>query len=90
MAKRHNDPMVSSHKSKSVLRQPYTKNHFKHFTENLVAIVLILITVTSLSFAAANFFGKNHPSPLTQEASSTSSLVHAIYFKSDEHDSVSF
>ncbi|OQY22287.1 MAG: hypothetical protein B6I37_07445 [Desulfobacteraceae bacterium 4572_35.2] len=85
MKKRHDNPPINPHKSISVLRQPYTTRRFKHFTENLVAIVLVLITVTSLSFAAANFFGKSNPLALTQEASS---LVPAIYFKNEDHDSV--
>lgn len=85
MNQRHDNPSINPHKSTSVLRQPYTKNRFKHFTENIVAVVLILITVTSLSFAAANFFGDKTPSALTQEASS---LVPAIYFKNEERDSV--
>lgn len=85
MDKRHDNPQINPHKSTSVLRQPYTSNRFKHFTENIVAIVLILITVTSLSFAAANFFGKNNSSSLTQEASS---LVPAIYFINEQRDSV--
>lgn len=85
MKKRLNNPSINQHKSSSVLRQPYTRNRFKHFTENLVAIVLILITVTSLSFAAANFFGETKSSSLTQKASS---LVPAIYFKSEESESV--
>lgn len=85
MNKRHDNPSINTHKSTSVLRQPYTKNRLKHFTENILAVVLILITVTSLSFAAANFFGENKPSAFTQEASS---LIPAIYFESEECDSV--
>lgn len=86
MNKRHDNSPINPHKSISVLRQPYTRNRFKHFTENLVAIVLVLITVTSLSFAVTNFFGPNNSSTITQEASS---LVPAIYFKNEERDSVS-
>ncbi|MBW2186967.1 MAG: hypothetical protein BA874_07310 [Desulfuromonadales bacterium C00003068] len=85
MKKRHDNSSFNPHKSTSVLCQPYTKNRFKHLAEHIVAIVLILITVTSLSFAAANFFGKNKSSALAQEANS---LVPAIYFKNEENDSV--
>lgn len=85
MEKRLNNPSIHQHKSTSVLRQPYTTNRFKHFTENVVAIVLILITVTSLSFAAANFFGEKLPSSKSQEASS---LVPAIYFECEQSGSV--
>lgn len=85
MEKHQKNPSINPHKSSSVLRQPYTRNRFKHFTENLVAVLLIFITVASLSFAAANFFGENESSSMAQEASS---LVPAIYLKSEEPDSL--
>jgi|GEM_PF-1435773 len=86
MEKHQKNLPITPHKSSSVLRQPYTRNRFKHFTENLVAILLIFITVASLSFAAANFFGDSKSSSMTQEASN---LVPAIYLKNDEPDSLS-
>lgn len=85
MEKYQKNPSINPHKSTSVLRQPYNRNRFKHFTENLVAALLIFITVASLSFAAANFFSEDSSVPISREASS---LVPAIYLKSDEPDSV--
>lgn len=64
------------YKSNSILRQPYTKNRLKHFSEDLLAILLILITVSSLSFAAANFFCQHKP---TFNAQNNNALVPAIY-----------
>ena len=74
------------HKPTSILRQPYTKNRLKHFSEDLLAILLILITVSSLSFTAANFFCQRKPSLNAQK---NNALVPAIYVHSVEIESFS-
>lgn len=80
-----NDPLNSLHKSTSVLRQPYAKNSLKHFSENLLAILLILITVSSLAFAAANFFCQRKTPVIMHE---NNILIPAIYVQDVEAESL--
>lgn len=76
----------SQHKPFSVRQQPYNRR-FKRITENIISLVLILITVSSLSLAAVNFFCSRteDPSPINDN----NALMPAIYIHNRESDSVS-
>ncbi len=69
--------MINQHKPVSVLRQPYVKNRMKHFLENLLSLVLILITISSLCYATANLCCDNNTGNL--QTIKTNTLVPAIY-----------
>lgn len=77
----------AQHKPFSVRQQPYSNNRFKRFTENIISVVLVLITISSLTLAAVNFFcNRKEVLPGQDE---NSALVPAIYVHSRESDSIS-
>ena len=77
----------AQHKPFSVRQQPYSDHRFRRFTENIISIVLILITISSLSLAAVNFLCNHKETLPTQDKNSA--LVPAIYIHSRESDSIS-
>ncbi|MDY0190069.1 MAG: hypothetical protein RBR22_04970 [Desulfuromonas sp.] len=79
--------MINQHKPVSVLRQPYVKNRMKHFLENLISLLLILITISSLCYATANLWCANDADNLQKVKTNT--LVPAIYIHDIKDEEIS-
>lgn len=79
--------MINQHKPVSVLRQPYVKNRMKHFLENLLSLLLILITISSLCYATANLWCDNTTNMMQNVKTNT--LVPAIYVHDVKNEKIS-
>ena len=82
-------PTPNPHKPYSVRQQPYREStRFRQAGFDLISILLILVTVSSLTLAAVhvlcNWGGNVADAPDNQEA-----LVPAIYLQQKEDESVS-
>lgn len=78
--------MINQHKPVSVLRQPYVKNRMKHFLENLLSLILILITISSLCYATANLWRDNNTD--TFQTIKTNTLIPAIYIHDIKNEKI--
>ncbi|OQY20620.1 MAG: hypothetical protein B6I36_00350 [Desulfobacteraceae bacterium 4572_35.1] len=67
------------HQPYSLPQQQYSSNRTKHFLENLFALVLIIITIFSLYYAAANMLNNDKSDTQVTKANT---LIPAVYVHS--------
>nr|WP_320050865.1 hypothetical protein [uncultured Desulfuromonas sp.] len=82
-------PLPKPHKPTSIRQQPYRDSGlFKHVGFDLISILLILVTVSSLTLAAVHLLCSRDNS-ITQSKDKNESLVPAIYLPPEENEAVS-
>lgn len=82
-------PSPKAHKPYSVRQQPYRDSgKFKHVGFDLISVLLILVTVSSLTLAAVHVLC-NRSADIADQHDDNETLVPAIYLQQDDDDSVS-
>jgi len=87
--------MLNTHKTNSQLHQSspqttnqtYAQNRLKHVFEDLLALVLILITISCLSYAATHLLSDR--TAINQDTNQANTLVPAIYAHDTTTDELS-